>query len=120
MEADDELPRGREVVAEGRVRGLGLAQHPLVAEGERGEILQPLRHLLVRPQSGEEGRALHHVGPLGAPALLPQRVEVVRRGRAVVDVAQTEYPLHASIDALAFAWIGDGLRLVVDPRKRVV
>ena len=44
MQADDELTHGREVVAEGRMCGLGFAQHRFVAEGERGQVLQPLRH----------------------------------------------------------------------------
>ena len=70
VQADDELTHGREVVAEGRMYRLGLAQHRLVAEGKRGQVFQPLRHRAVGPQPGEEGRLRDHVGPLGMPPLL--------------------------------------------------
>ena len=53
MQADDELTHGSEVVAERRVRRLGLAQHRLVAEGEGGQVLQPLRHVSGRPTAGQ-------------------------------------------------------------------
>ena len=56
MQADDELTYGREVVAEGWVRCLGFPQHRLVAEGEGGQVLQPLRHVPASPKPGKEGR----------------------------------------------------------------
>ena len=78
VQADDALGRGREIIAEGRMRSLGLPQHPLIAEREGWQILQPLRHPLAGPKPGQEGRSLDDVGSLDAPALLPQRRDVVR------------------------------------------
>ena len=62
VQADDELAHCREIVAEGRMCRLGLAQHRLVAEGKRRQVLKSLRHRAAGPEPGEEGRLRDDVG----------------------------------------------------------
>ena len=74
------LFRRRQIVAEGRMPTLALAQHLLVDERRLGELLQPQRQFLPAIDAAMQRRAGRDIGALALPAGLAVGGENIEAG----------------------------------------
>ena len=80
MDARDRVFRRRQIIAEGRMQPLALAQHLLVDQRRLGEILQPQRQFLLAIDAAMQRRASGDIAALALPAGLPVGGEDIEAG----------------------------------------